>query len=754
VLASQRKALALLALLADAGDRGISRDRVVAYLWPDSDEERARTALRQLVHVLRTLSGEPDLVVTAPELRLDASVVTSDVAEFRSADALGDSARAVALYVGPFLDGFYLRGADEFERWVATERASLATRVSIHLERLANSAAEGGDPAEAAALWRRAATIEPLSARAAVGLMQALDALGERAAALRHARVYEALVRDEVGGAPDATVSALAERLRMAGEAGPLRERTAAPDGPPARADAETRAPPSGRTRHSKTVARMASLLAGLAVLAALWAFVARDRVAGGADAGAGATDRAIASVAVLPFENTGGAPEDEPLAVGLTDELIGVLGRVPELRVVGRTSVYALRGRGLGARALGDTLGVASVVEASVRRAGDRIRVGAQLVRVSDGVVLWSETYERTLADVFAMQAEIARSIAVALRHRLAMGQGPRRAGTTDPEAYDLYLRGRYIFYSRPDREGVEEAERYFVRASARDTAFALAHAGLSDVHTRRAVFGFGPPKTEFAAAVLAAERALLLDSTLAEAHTSLAHARCVADFDWRGAERSFRRALALNPGYGFARLPFAICLSSEGRFPEAIAQLDTARAADPLAAAPINVLGRIYVAAGHPERAIGVLKEALALNPVLDLAYQQLGHAYLRLGRHGEAIAAMQRAAALNGVRDSAHLAYAYAVTGNRSSAEQILRELIASASRRFVPPYHVAVAYAGLRDDDAAFAWLERGYAERASFMNGLMMDPAFEPLHPDPRWAELLRRMRLSPSGAAP
>jgi DNA-binding SARP family transcriptional activator len=238
VLASQRKALALLALLADAGDRGISRDRVVAYLWPDSDEERARTALRQLVHVLRTLSGEPDLVVTAPELRLDASVVTSDVAEFRSADALGDSAGAVALYGGPFLDGFYLRGADEFERWVATERASLATRVSIHLERLANSAAEGGDPAEAAALWRRAATIEPLSARAAVGLMQALDALGERAAALRHARVYEALVRDEVGGAPDAAVSALAERLRMAGEAGPPRERTTAPDGPPARADA------------------------------------------------------------------------------------------------------------------------------------------------------------------------------------------------------------------------------------------------------------------------------------------------------------------------------------------------------------------------------------------------------------------------------------------------------------------------------------------------------------------------------------
>lgn len=452
-----------------------------------------------------------------------------------------------------------------------------------------------------------------------------------------------------------------------------------------------------------------------------------------------------------LPFVNTSGEPANEPLSDGLTDELIGALGKVPGLQVIGRTSAFALKGKTLDVRAVGDTLGAGRVVEATVRRAGDRIKVTAQLVDAGDGAVLWSDGYDRPLADVLAVQEEIARSIVAALRMRLAGTRSgvPAARATDDPDAYELYLRGRHIFYTRPDRDGIMQAARYFRRALERDPSHARAHAGMSDVHTRLAVFGFGRPKEEFARAKAAAHRALALDSTLAEAHVSLAHARCVADFDWRGAERGFRRAVTLDPSFTFARVPFAICLMSEGRFVEAVAQLDTARASDPLAPAPSSVLGRVHVAARRPELAIRHLREVLELNPQMDLAHQQLGHAYLLQGRHAEAIAALERAAALNGARDSAHLAYGYAVAGQRARAEGIVGALVASTSRRYVPPFHLALAYAGLGDADRAFRWLDRGLDERGSFMNGVKVTPAFDGLHGDARWPRLLGRMGLRP-----
>ena len=457
-------------------------------------------------------------------------------------------------------------------------------------------------------------------------------------------------------------------------------------------------------------------------------------------------------SVAVLPFQNTSGYPADEAFSDGLTDELIGALGKVPGLTVAGRTSAFALKGKGLDVKAVAETLGVGAVVEGSYRRSGSRLRIGAQLVSATDGAVIWAEMYDRELADVFAVQEELARSIADALVGRLTAGAAQGALvdrPTGDLAAYELYLRGRSILHARNNRGAILDATRYFEEAVARDPSFAHAHAKLADAFALLGALSHGRPHAEFARARASARRALALDSTIAEAHVALAHILFAFDYDWVSAERSFRRAIELDPVDVRARVLFAIPLQDQGRFSEALAQLDTARAIDPLAPIIGVVRGRVYVNARRPADAIQPLQEALALSPDLDLAHQQLGHAHLQLGHHAEAIASFQRAAVLSGVRDSAHLAYAYAVVGQRAEAERIVRRLHDSTARRYVPPFHIAMAYTGLDDTNAAFAWLERGYLERGSFMDGVKVTPAFDRLHGDPRWRPLLRRMRLEP-----
>lgn len=455
-------------------------------------------------------------------------------------------------------------------------------------------------------------------------------------------------------------------------------------------------------------------------------------------------------SIAVLPFANTSGDPADAPLFDGITDELIGALGSVRDLRVVGRTSVFALRDRGLDPRAIGDTLGVATVLEGSGRREGNRLKVRAQLVSARDGRVIWADAYDRELHAVaaLAVQDEIARAIVTALRIELGSRDAPLvRTATSDSAAYELYLRGRYVYNTDLGPDGVRSAVRHFEDAIGRDSAFAPAWSGLSDARSRLAIFGYGEPLVEMPLARAAALRALELDSSLAAAHASLAHILCIHELDWSGGERAFRRSIALDPGYISARLPFAVCLSSQRRFAEAKAQLDSARISDPLAPAVPNMVGRVYVRAGQPDSAIAALREALSLDPRLDLAYQQLGHAYVQKKMFPEAIAALERAAALSGPRDSAHLAWAYAAAGRLADAERILAQVLARPGRRDRLAVHLAMAYAALGDRDTAFELIDRSFRDRASFLAGIAVTPALDPLHADPRWQDVLRRLGL-------
>ena len=743
-LSGQRKALALLALLAAAGEPGIGRDLLLACLWPESSEERARTSLKQLVHSLRQQLGSPDILLGTAELRLNPELVSSDVAEFRHALARADWAAAAALYAGPFLEGFYLRGADDFERRVADERAALAREAARALETLADDADRRGDRRAALEWWRRLAYVEPLSARAAIGLMHALDAVGERAAAVRHAQTHELLVREAVGADPDPAVAALATRFqRMAPVAAPSAERGGG-DSEPEETGRDAGEPPAGSPPGGRRAVRSALVIGALVMLGLAVAV-------GGLRWGGERAPSVIPSrsLVVLPFVNTGGGAANEHFSSGLTDELIGALGRIRELRVVGRTSAYAAQRRGLDAPGLARALDVGSVLEGSVRRDGERLKVSAQLVDATSDRVLWAESYDRELRDVFAVQEDIARAIVTALRVELV---GPSRAvfaarAPADPLASELYLRGKYVFATHLGRDGMMQAASYFEQAIARDSTYASAWAGLSDARARLAIFGYGRSHEEFALAKAAARRALALDSTLAAAHAALAHVLFVYDFEWDAAEHAFRRALELDPGYTFARLPFAICLASRERFGEALAQLDTARAADPLAPVIPNVRGRVLLSAGQPDSAIRSLREALSLNPQLDLAWQQLGHAYLQKGMHDEAISALRRAATLSGARDSAHLAYAYAVVGRPDEARRVLGTLVGSPERATVLSAHLAMAYAALGEIDEAFRWLDRGYQERGSFMAGVNVTSAYTPLHGDPRWRALLVRMGL-------
>ncbi|HYW30855.1 MAG TPA: tetratricopeptide repeat protein [Gemmatimonas sp.] len=761
-VSGQRKGLALLALLAAAGDAGVSRDAASVFLWPESDEVRAAASLKQLVHSIRQQLASAEVLLGPATLRLNTALVTSDVAEFRHAMRRADADLAVSLYSGPFLDGFMIRDTATFERWTAETRATLAAQYAASLETLAERATARGDVRGAVEWWRRRQGADPWSGRVAAGLMQALDAAGDRAGALRHAQIHEALLQQEVGAsASDPIVTQLAVRL-----SNPVVTRIEPPPasvaGPEPTYDSQTVAPTraagAATRRQRYVVAGFVATVAGVGILG-MWAFSSNGERGDEAMIAAAAEPVQTASVptrrnvprpsvVVLPFANTSGNATDEHLADGLTDELISALGKVAGLKVAPRTSTFALKGKGLDLRTVADTLSVSTALEGSVRRAGEQLRVTVALVDVGENRVLWSETYNRSIQDVFAVQQEIANAVVGELKVTLAAA--PTSAAipaARDLVAYELYLKGQFFRYQL-NGIALQRAVGFFERAIQRDPGYARAHAGLADAHALLVLFGDRPPREGFRRARAAAATALRLDSMLAEGHASLGHIETAHDWNWESAGPRLERAIALDPSATTIRLWRGLWLFDQRRFGEAKSLLEETLAADPLSTPVRLTLGRMYVSMRQPDRAIPYLRGVLELNPRLSYAHQQLGHALLQKRVPGEAIAEFERAAILSGMRDSAQLAYAYAVTGRRAAAEQIVDQLLQSSARRYVSPFDIAVAYTGLGDVDAAFRWLEQAFTEHAAGMDTIAITPAFEPLFDDPRWARLLGRMGLS------
>ena len=456
-------------------------------------------------------------------------------------------------------------------------------------------------------------------------------------------------------------------------------------------------------------------------------------------------------SIAVLPFVNMSSDTEQEYFSDGLTEELLNVLAQLPELRVAARTSAFAFKGKDVSVDSVGRALRVAHVLEGSVRKSGDQVRITAQLIDARTGFHLWSRTYDRSLKDIFAVQDEISRAIVDALRLQLAVPGGTSlvRARTTDPEAYTLYLRGRYAWNKRTP-EGLQQAVQYFLRATERDPQFAAAFSGLADSYLSLTDYGLLSPAEGLPKVRAAAERALALDSTLAEAHNSLAHLY-LHDWKWDAAEREFRRALSLDPGYAPTYHWYSLALTAVGRLNEAVETMVQAQRLDPLSLRMNADLGMAFYAARQYDRAIEQEKKTLELEPNLPVAHWIMGMAYEQKGMYGQAAEAFRQALAIRPGNPNylASLARAHALAGNPSEARKLLDELLAQTRTGDASPFFIALVYTALGEKDSAFQWLDRAVAERSGSIRYLKVEPRLDSLREDPRFGQLLTAVGLSP-----
>lgn len=453
-------------------------------------------------------------------------------------------------------------------------------------------------------------------------------------------------------------------------------------------------------------------------------------------------------SIAVLPFVNASPDPENDYLSDGITDELIDALAKVEGLRVASRTSVFALKNKPQDVRAIGALLGVSVVLEGTVRKAGSQLRVTAQLTSTSDGRLLWSQRFDRTLEDVFALQDEIARTIVNTLRAAsLADLVAPvTKHHTENVTAYGLYLRGRHA-WNRRTQESVAEAIDYFERAIAEDPRYALAYTGLSDAYALHVDYRSVPVHEGFARAKEYARRALELDERLAEAHTSLAWVLFIYDWDWTGADREFRRAIALDPRYATAHQWYGIFLTSRGQMQEALIEGHTAQELDPSSVSVRRSLGWSYIYARRYEQARYHLERALIMQPAAEETHRVLGLAFALEGRAADAERVLRGAMELPAASSYtlATLGYVLGSEGRTREAEQIVGELEARARRGYVSPVAFATAFLGLRDLDRALDWTARAFSDRRGWVAYLSVNPIFDPLRGLPRFEALVRQM---------
>jgi serine/threonine-protein kinase len=442
---------------------------------------------------------------------------------------------------------------------------------------------------------------------------------------------------------------------------------------------------------------------------------------------------------------------DQEYFADGMSEELINRLSKIEDLRVVARTSAFAFKGKQVDIREIGEQLDVGAVVEGSVRKAGDRLRITAQLVQVADGYHLWSETYERRLDDVFAIQDEISRAIADALEARLDSTQASKPS-TSNVRVYELYLMGRF-FWNQRTEEGHRKAIQYFEQALELDPEYALAYSGLADSYVLLAT-DFGPGAEEFAKAEEAARRAVALDDSLAEGHASLGFFRYNA-YDWAGAEIEFRRALAINPGYAIAHTWYAMLLMATGRIDESLAEIRQALQLDPLSSIINAAAGLIHLTARDQDTAVDYLERALELNPSLDSFWgNQLAYAYHLAGREAEAVETLL-ASLDRGVPPEVEssLREASERTGLQGGTRKLLELEVARTGKRC--PFRLSfLMYAFADQRESALECLEEEHRRRARLgLAGLdpgyflEVHPIWDGLRSAPRFTAILEEMGL-------
>jgi TolB-like protein/DNA-binding SARP family transcriptional activator len=769
----QRRRLALLAVLAAYGEGGRSRDQLLGLFWPEVSQSRARHSLQQLLYAIRTSLNESVFSGSNP-LRLNAAVVGSDIGDFTDALSRDELAAAVELYRGPFLEGFWLGDAPEFEQWMETERGRLERRYTDALERLAKRAEDANDPAAAARWLQKLIETDPLSSKHAIGLIRALMNAGDHTAALRYAERYESIVGQELGTSVGPAVAGLVAEVRAraktesvivrGGPSPPRPQRDSGSPVPAPRHDAPAESgdgadtaspvpsfgddpPPGPReverdlTRRAPARRRSVALyaIAGMA-LAALVVAIAwpRNRAAEGPVPAV-----ADASIAVLPLANLSGDSRDAALVDGLSEELIGTLAKIDRLRVVARTSAFVFKNSDLDVRRIADSLNVSNILEGGVQKSGERLRVQVRLVDARDGSTRWSDTYDRELKDIFQVQSEIATAVAGELDLRLGTGgrHGVRRQSTQNIAAYELYLRGSDPVLLRSDssaRVGLE----YFRRAIALDSTYAAAYAGLARMYLRlRTDESAARPAREFhALGRQAALKAVELDDSLAEAHAVVGMTR-MNEYDIAGAEVELKRAVMIDPGNSRTREWLAFVYHWRGRPADALAEVNRAVENDPLSPSAHAEVAYALCANHQPAQGLARLKRVEQVQPPLLRVPLYVGLCH---GINADWPAAIAALAQSRGRLTRGVLGHALARAGRREEALTILADLTKEWQRANRGAFEIALVQGGLGKHDAAVEWLERAMEDRSLPVQAHFVLHLLPDLAQDPR---LRRRLRL-------
>jgi TolB-like protein/DNA-binding winged helix-turn-helix (wHTH) protein/Flp pilus assembly protein TadD len=462
-------------------------------------------------------------------------------------------------------------------------------------------------------------------------------------------------------------------------------------------------------------------------------------------------SDKQTTSLVVLPLENLSGDQDQDYFADGMTDELIANLAKIRSLRVISRSTAMAYKHTRKPLSEIANELHVDAVVEGTVLRVDKRVRITAELVQVSTDHHLWAETYESQIGDVLALQNRVSSAIVNEIRINLSPQDRERlaRNPAIAPEAYENYLKGRFYWNKRTD-ENLNKAIVYFSRATAQDSNYALAYAGLSDCYSivGATIFGSMPVSEAAPKAREAARRALEIDPTLAEAETPLATLKFNYDWDWSGAEDDFQHAIQLNPSYATAYQRYSLFLMAMGRFQDGFNQINKARELDPLSISINFSLGwRLYLARQY-DRAIAQLRNTLEMDPSYELPHLVLGQAYEEKGAFDLAIPELQKAVELSHgtpLMVSA-LAHARARAGNKEEAEKLLAQLERDAKTKYVSPYYFAIVYLGLGDNDQAMNWLEKAFADRSNGLVFMRVEPELDHLRSNPRFLALQQRLR--------
>jgi serine/threonine-protein kinase len=498
-----------------------------------------------------------------------------------------------------------------------------------------------------------------------------------------------------------------------------------------------------GRSRRTKLVSAVAMVFVILALIAGGWFYFGRR------------SREHIDSLAVLPFVETSSDPNVDYLSDGITEGVIDSLSQLPQLRVMAWSTVSHYKSRNTDPQKIGRDLNVRAVLTGTFVQHGDTVQVRAELVDVTNGSELWGEQYSGKLADALTLQEDIVKQVSENLRVRLSSEEKGRLSShyETNAESYQLYLKGRY-YWSKGTLEGLEKGVEYFEQAIEKDPGNAQAYAGLADCYDDLGGGDvFRPPKETFPKAKAAAEKALEIDDTLAEAHTALGWFKWGYEWDWPGAEREFKRGIELKPSSAIAHFRYAEYLITMGRFDEGLAESRLAQELDPLSPRMAGGLAYHYLAAHRNDDAIAQYKKAIELDPTVTWLHSELGLAYANKGMYPQAIAeheemGRQAYEVSAGNQDVASaLGWVYAIAGRRNDALSILEQFKQLSSRTYVDFYLVGAIYSGLGDKDRAFESLERGYEERSGSMAYLKADRFWDNLRSEPRFTDLLRRMGL-------